>query len=100
MRFKITRKLPVNELVLMNRLGYHVHRDRHANAPSYTHRLGGMDYPRFHVYLERFGEDLIVNLHLDEKRPSYAGSNRHSGQYDSEQVSQEALRIQYFIEKL
>jgi len=66
-------------------------------------------YPRFHIYLKTEGEEsklssspfadarenenLIFNLHLDQKRPIYKGTTAHSGEYDSETVKKEADRI-------
>ena len=62
--------------------------------------LMGQDYPRFHCYLKQEGSNLLVNLHLDQKRPSYAGSSRHSGEYEGEVVENEAERIrEIFIKK-
>lgn len=100
MKFIVEKVLPLNELVLMNRLGYHVHTNRYDATTSYVKRLRGLPYPRFHVYLTKEGDRLIVALHLDEKQPSYAGTARHAGQYDSEVVRQEAARIQLFISQL
>ena len=58
--------------------------------------LMGRDYPRFHCYIKQEGSDLIVNLHLDQKKPSYAGASAHSGEYEGELVEEEALRIRGF----
>jgi len=55
--------------------------------------LGRDGYPRFHLYLKIDGEDLVFNLHLDQKRPSYSGAAAHSGEYESEIVKKEAERI-------
>ncbi len=53
----------------------------------------GNDYPRFHIYVKEQGGEIIINLHLDQKKPSYQGSHAHSGDYDSETVRDEAARI-------
>lgn len=55
--------------------------------------LQGRDYPRFHIYIKKEGHSLIVNLHLDQKKPSYEGQRAHGGDYDSEFVEEEANRI-------
>ncbi|MBI4119269.1 MAG: hypothetical protein HY456_00290 [Parcubacteria group bacterium] len=55
------------------------------------------DYPRFHIYLKEDKENLFFSLHLDQKKPSYAGSTAHGGDYDSDTVKDEAERITGFI---
>jgi len=62
--------------------------------------LAGRDYPRFHLYIKKEGDDLRVNLHLDQKKPSYAGASTHSGEYEGEVVEEEAKRIQEIFSKM
>lgn len=62
--------------------------------------VGGARYPRFHLYIKEQGNDLVFNLHLDQKKPSYAGSSAHSGEYDGELVEGEAERIKNIIKEL
>ncbi len=74
-------------------------------------------YPRFHLFVRVEGENLIFNLHLDQKRPIYPvrspsrcerdgrrlrrltssgvykGATAHAGEYDGEVVEKEAKRI-------
>ncbi len=83
--------------VFMRRAGYAYLRDRHTGQDSFVRRLSGNFYPRFHVYLVHMGENVIFNLHLDQKKPSYDGMNAHSGEYDSEIVKSEAARIRSLI---
>ena len=52
-------------------------------------------YPRFHIYCispEQFGTAKL-NLHIDQKAPSYGGSRAHSGEYEGDVVENEATRI-------
>ena len=60
---------------------------------SFMRRILGRDYPRFHAYVHWEGETLVINLHLDQKKPSYEGSNAHSGEYNGGLVAEEAERI-------
>ena len=47
---------------------------------SFVRRLAGEDYPRFHIYARpEETHNLVINLHLDQKRPSYEGSSAHGG---------------------
>lgn len=54
-------------------------------------------YPRFHIYLKVEDENLIFNLHLDQKRPIYKGSPAHSGEYSGDVVAEEAERIKEIL---
>ncbi|PIR03533.1 MAG: hypothetical protein COV59_05065 [Candidatus Magasanikbacteria bacterium CG11_big_fil_rev_8_21_14_0_20_39_34] len=83
---------------LLRRCSYAEFRDPHTQKVSYVKRLRpGMLYPRFHVYIDAFSEGFTLNLHLDQKKESYRGCSMHSGEYDGEQVSLEAKRIQGVI---
>jgi hypothetical protein len=57
------------------------------------------NYPRFHVYLNvsRETSDAIINLHLDQKKPSYKGTSAHSGEHEGESVEKEAKRIKQVL---
>lgn len=88
-------------LFLMRRMGYGFERkDRKTGEEVFSKRLGAYEYPKFHVYAHKEGDNLIVNLHLDQKRPSYEGVSAHSGEYGGEVVEQEAERIKIIMEKL
>jgi hypothetical protein len=90
MRFEI--KNPGGSiLTLVRQAGYHALRD------SFVRPLGRSGYPRFHLYIEQKGNDLVFNLHLDQKKPVYKGTAAHSGEYDSAVVRQEAERIKQTI---
>ena len=55
------------------------------------------DYPRFHIYVKKEGDTFYINLHLDQKQPSYKGSSAHSGEYEGELVEREAERIKNIL---
>ena len=59
---------------------------------SFMRRIAGHDYPRFHAYVHLENKILVINLHLDQKKPSY-GTSAHSGEYDGGVVTAEAERI-------
>ncbi|MFH0892597.1 MAG: hypothetical protein V1867_07550 [Candidatus Falkowbacteria bacterium] len=77
----------------MRHAGYAPHLD------SFVRRLTRLDYPRFHVYLKEEKDRVIINLHLDQKKPSYAGSgaHAHSGEYDGELVAGEMARLKNLL---
>jgi len=84
---------------LARRLGYRPLGTTDRGELNCVRPLGG-DYPRFHIYLQTDRAVLIFNLHLDQKRPSYAGTAAHAGDYDSETVRGEAERIKEIIYRL
>ncbi|MFA5021992.1 MAG: hypothetical protein WC508_02865 [Patescibacteria group bacterium] len=88
----------VNFRIFLQRAGYTEIHDYNSGKTSYVRRLSRDFYPRFHLYLgtDQDGKKFF-NLHLDQKKPSYAGSSAHSGEYDSELVQTEANRLQGHI---
>ncbi|OGH70351.1 MAG: hypothetical protein A3C90_02990 [Candidatus Magasanikbacteria bacterium RIFCSPHIGHO2_02_FULL_51_14] len=84
-----------NPRMLMRRCSYAEIRTREV---SYARRLGGLEYPRFHAYVELTDDGFTVNLHLDQKRPSYGTHTAHSGEYEGELVESEGRRIKTVIE--
>ncbi len=87
-------------MFLMRRAGYGFERKNPTRAKTLLAGGCGADqYPKFHVYAHKEGDTLFVNLHLDQKKPTYAGVTAHSGEYDGEIVEQEAERIKALIDK-
>lgn len=86
-----------NILTLMRSCGYAPEgADESTGELKWTKSLVGRRYPRFHVY-SRVSPDntkATLELHLDQKQPSYQGSHAHSGEYDGPVVNTEAQRIQ------
>ncbi|MBI2984257.1 MAG: hypothetical protein HYY50_01385 [Candidatus Kerfeldbacteria bacterium] len=86
--------------MVLRRAGYSEFHDRQANQVSYVRRLGTYYYPRFHLYVVDSGQDLQLNLHLDQKQPSYGVGHQHSGEYDGWQIEAEAERLKQFFQPL
>lgn len=93
MKFIWKGNLTQNFKVFINRAGYHQQMDRSNGQVSYIRRLRGLFYPRFHLYIDQEEGMIMFKLHLDEKKASYKGSNRHSGQYEGVLVEKEMHRI-------
>jgi len=95
--FNNTKETPLN---LMRRAGYSFHpSEPRSEKQSFVRRLSGDDYPRFHAYVKQEKNNLIINLHLDQKRSSYEGSVAHSGEYkDSDVLQKEIERIKSVID--
>lgn len=88
-------KIPINKTDLreninafMRRCGYAPFHD------SYVRQMGTGGYPRFHIYIDDKEKEYVLNLHLDQKRPSYGKETAHSGEYEGGPVESEAGRIE------
>jgi hypothetical protein len=68
-------------------------------GPSFVRPMGRNGYPRFHIYMEKnMGKDeIIIKIHLDQKKPIYRGVSAHSGEYDGRVVETEAERIRKIL---
>lgn len=80
-----------NILNLARRIGYYF------QGQSFVRPLERSGYPRFHLYIKESGEEIIFNLHLDQKRPIYQGAPAHAGEYSGKIVEQEAERIKQIL---
>lgn len=80
MKFKIKNTTGYNSNKLMKYLGYTPFHD------SYVRRLGVGFYPRFHIHLGGDDYDIVINLHLDQKKASYKGCVAHSGEYENSEI--------------
>jgi len=78
----------------MRRAGYAEFNDPNTGQTSYVRRLQRDFYPRFHVYVETDRDNRkSINLHLDQKKPSYAGAHAHNAEYEGGQVAAEGNRL-------
>ncbi len=77
----------------IQRCGYARFVDPRTGEESYVRRMGTGFYPRFHLYVEERGHELVLKLHLDQKQPSYGVGHKHSGEYEGPTVETEARRI-------
>lgn len=78
-------------------IGYLIIDTKDNGEYNLVRKLTGENYPRFHVYLRQAGDRLVFSLHLDQKKPSYAGSHAHSGEYDGPLLQDEADRIKALL---
>jgi hypothetical protein len=99
MKFKLKGPLEDNINNITRQIGYHSLGKNEARLEYVFVRLiNGDRYPRFHLYIKTENGDLIFDLHLDQKAPSYAGTAAHSGEYDTEVVKKEAERIKQILQ--
>lgn len=88
-----------NLISALRRCGYHFER-HHAETGevSAARDLGVGGFPRFHCYAKiDESKNMFINLHLDQKHPSYKGTRAHGGEYDGKLVREEAERIKSIL---
>lgn len=89
--------LPDNARNLMRRLGYGEHLG-HGGQISYSRRLSGSDFPRFHAYVEDKNGGIQINLHLDQKPSNLGSGAMHGGEYEGPMITQEISRLSGMIQ--
>ncbi|MFZ4631824.1 MAG: hypothetical protein ACOYL8_01285 [Patescibacteria group bacterium] len=82
--------------------GYTFIPEREDGQASFARRMSRDFYPRFHIYFTSqkttTGDEIVTfNLHLDQKRPGYAGQNRHNAEYDGDLVEGEIDRLKSLL---
>ena len=89
--FKNLKDTPLN---LLRRAGYSfVGRDERTGEEGYQRRLGSADYPKLHAFVKKEEDFVFVNLHLDQKKPSYQGSYAHSAEYEESEILEKEAEI-------
>ena len=96
---RITLQSSENIQNVMRRCGYFFIKEENGEL-AFMRPLSssGSGYPRFHIYVDEAEQTLVFNLHLDQKKASYAGQTAHSGEYDNSLVEQEAVRLKSLLQ--
>jgi hypothetical protein len=97
MKFRVAANLVGNYKTFARRAGYAFIFDRRSGQESFVKRLGSSHYPRLHLYISSIEDDLIFDLHLDQKKASYQGYHRHNAEYDHELVREEIIRLKSLL---
>jgi len=84
--------------MLMRRCGYAEYKNRQG-VVSFVKRIRGIEFPRFHAYIELATNGFSINLHLDQKAPIYKSVSAHGGEYDGPVVEREGERIRTTVEQ-
>lgn len=98
MKFIIKNTSGENTTNLMRRVGYYFLQEKDSEL-SFVRPLERSGYPRFHIYLKpnEKNEEIIFNLHLDQKRPVYKTAHDHAAEYEGKVVKTEAERIKQIL---
>jgi len=99
MKLFLPGPLPDHARNIMRRIGYSEQRKRDGQV-SFVKRASQGSFPRYHAYVEDRDGGLQINLHVDQKEATYAGSHAHSGEYDGPLVEQEMNRIQGYVRQM
>ncbi len=106
---RITFRPQENIQNIMRRIGYFfIREERGELAFARPLSSSGSGYPRFHIYAKvddvsretlrpGSGQAVILNLHLDRKKPIYEGVAAHSGEYDGTIVTKETERLKQIL---
>jgi hypothetical protein len=91
-------KIRENPVSLLRRAGYTFQRNE-GNEMSFVRPLARAGYPRFHMYAKVENFDLLINIHLDQKKETYGQATRHHGEYGNEgALKVEAERIKSILQ--
>lgn len=99
MRFEIKN---INKSIsnLMQTIGYQPAYFQKEGEISIVRQIGRNNYPRFHLYIRQSfdtaqdkSNTYVFDLHLDQKKPSYEGVKKHSGEYGGYLIKEESERI-------
>ncbi len=102
MKFVLKEPFKDNIYNLIRKIGYRfLRKNEEGSEYNFIRLLEGSGFPRFHIYLkvDSRTQNLIFNLHLDQKRPIYKGASAHSGEYEGEIVETEAERIKKILQE-
>lgn len=106
MRFILKGPFKENIYNLMRKAGYHksetrapAKREDEQGSSTFAFCRPARGYPRFHIYLKPEKDSLIINLHLDQKKPIYKGAPAHSAEYQGKVVKEEAERIRQMLKE-
>ena len=59
---------------------------------SFVRPLARSGFPRFHMYVKTEGLNLVINIHLDQKKETYGQDTRHHGEYEDDGALGEEVR--------
>ncbi len=93
----IIRNIKENPASFFRRAGY-VFVRREDDEMSFVRVLARSGYPRFHIFTHMEKDDLIISVHLDQKKETYGSGTRHHGEYEGEgALKTEVKRIKSII---
>jgi hypothetical protein len=96
MRLEI-KGIKMNPVMLLRRAGYAFQRQE-GQEMSFVRPLAQAGYPRFHMYAKTEEMNLIINIHLDQKKETYGNDTRHHGEYENDgALGEEIKRLEQIL---
>ncbi len=99
MKFRVPNNFSLNIPNLAKKSGYFQIYDRIENKKSFVRKLSAERYPRFHLYISENQNEIVFDLHIDQTKARYENQSAHRGDYESERVRNELVRIYQIITK-
>jgi hypothetical protein len=95
MQFKF-KKPKTNIIDLIRNCGYS-YRGVDNGEISFIKRVGLDEYPHYHIYAKELNGEILLNMHLDQKKPSYEGAAAHNAEYNGELIEKEMERVKKLL---
>ena len=96
----VLKNIKKSIVTIARQIGYVIIDTTANNEYNLVRKLNFDNYPRFHIYLKQQGDNCVINLHLDQKKPSYGaqGVHAHNGEYFGPVVENEGDRVKSILE--
>ena len=88
-RIREVKESPIN---VLRRAGYSFQHHTDRGEMSFVRPLASAGFPRFHMYAKLEGTDLMISIHLDQKKETYGEDTRHHGEYENEGALKEEVQ--------
>ncbi|OGI17929.1 MAG: hypothetical protein A3J63_00465 [Candidatus Moranbacteria bacterium RIFCSPHIGHO2_02_FULL_40_12b] len=94
----VIKNIKENSVNMLRKVGY-VFQRHEGSEMSFVRVLARSGFPRFHVFVKMKENNLLINIHLDQKKETYGKAKRHHGEYsDSQLLNEEIERIREIIQ--
>ena len=94
----VIKNIKENSVNMLRKTGY-VFKRNEGSEMSFVRVLARSGFPRFHAFAKMEENDLLINIHLDQKKETYGKAKRHHGEYsDSQLLNEEIKRIREIIQ--
>ena len=98
MKFGIKKNILLENIEnILRKSGYGLINSYHTGKTSFVRRLTRDHYPRFHIYIKEQDNMIVIDIHLDQKKPSYDETHAHNAEYDGPIIVNEVNRLKEFI---
>ncbi|MDH4330825.1 MAG: hypothetical protein OEV93_04705 [Candidatus Moranbacteria bacterium] len=86
------KNIKENPVSLLRRAGYTFQHHTDRDEMSFVRPLARAGFPRFHMYAKMEERDLMISIHLDQKKETYGKDTRHHGEYENDGALMEEVQ--------